>query len=350
KFSLSANEDKIYDIAQDDIKASHDECQRSLFGKVIGDRPASWIGIKRAMSQIWKLNQPMDVKELCPNYFQFIFQNRDDMKKVAAGTNWNFENQYIILKEWMVNINSKHPCFQELNLWAQVQNIPLNWLSTDVGLKIGKAFKSLRNVVIATTGNHGGKLLRLLVIVDINEPLPRIAKIRLGDQIVSVCFQYEKLINHCHYCGIIGHLDRGCRKKMEDVTNNSVKEDQYGEWMRAADGFKWAPNGISESRNSPPTDSPAMEVHDTSHKASTSQIQSESPRVPDHEVVPSPAKSVGCSSLVSANHTLSPPRDNIKDNQLQIVESTTMDMEKEEIPRQPMTIDPLEECYPPNST
>ncbi|CAA0833241.1 Unknown protein, partial [Striga hermonthica] len=272
KVSLSTNEAKIFDIAQGDIKLSNEECNRSLFGKIIGGRPASWIGIKRAMSQIWKLNHPMEVKELCPNYFQFIFQNRGDMKKVANGTNWSFENQYIILKEWEASINNKNPGFQELNLWVQVQNIPLNWISTEVGLKIGQAFNKVKNMVIATTGNHRGKILKLLVTLNVNEPLPRMAKVRLGDQLVNVGFKYEKLINLCHYCGKLGHLDRGCLKKMEDIRNNSLQEGQYGDWMRAADGFRGSTFSLSGSRSSPPPKSLIATDNGTSKRASSSHL------------------------------------------------------------------------------
>ncbi|CAA0815367.1 Unknown protein, partial [Striga hermonthica] len=123
------------------------------------------------------------------------------------------------------SINSKHPCFRELNIWVQVQNIPLNWISTEVGLKIGQAFHKIKNVVIATTGSHGGKILKLLVTLNVEESIPRMAKVRLGNQLVIVGFKYEKLINLCHYCGKIGHLDRACSIKMDDIRNNSLQEE-----------------------------------------------------------------------------------------------------------------------------
>ncbi|CAA0819702.1 Unknown protein, partial [Striga hermonthica] len=326
KVSLSTNEAKIFDIAQGDIKLSNEECNRSLFGKIIGDRPASRIGIKRAMSQIWKLNHPMEVKELCPNYFQFIFQNRDDMKKVANGTNWSFENQYIILKEWEASINSKHPEFQELNLWVQVQNIPLNWISTEVGLKIGQAFNKVKNVVIATTGNHGGKILKLLVTLNVNEPLPRMAKVRLGDQLVNVGFTYEKLINLCHYCGKLGHLDRGYLKKMEDIRNNSLQEGQYGDWMRAADGFRGSTFSLSGSRSSPPPESPIATDNGTSQRASSSYCADQNQIIPSIGNTESPAKSIGAPSVVSANQSRDEEEEHEVAN-LQIVESSIMEVE-----------------------
>ncbi|CAA0841625.1 Unknown protein, partial [Striga hermonthica] len=251
RFSLSEREAELIDIAQTDIKLSAEECSRSLFGKIIGDRAASWIGVKRTMSNIWRLSQPMEIKELSPNFFQFIFQNKEDVQKVANGINWSFENQYLVLKEWRSGISSKHPCFNELNIWVQVNNVPLNWLSTEVGLKIGKVFKHVKNVVLANSGNHGGKFLRLLVTLNLEEPLPRLACIRLGEEVTKVGFKYEKLLNLCHYCGLIGHLDRSCSKRISDITNNTLKEGQYGGFLKVSEGQKWFDNNHSSSRGSP---------------------------------------------------------------------------------------------------
>ncbi|CAA0840131.1 Unknown protein, partial [Striga hermonthica] len=242
----------LVDIAKDDIKVSADECNRSLFGKVIGDRPPNWIGIKRSMSQIWRLAQPMEVKELEPNYFQFIFQSKEDQKRVSYGTNWSFENQYLILREWCSGLNSKHPTFQELKLWVQVKNVPLNWLCTEVGIKICTVFKEVDNVVIANYGNHGGKFLRLLVTLDLNEPVPRCTKVRLGDEVASINFVYERLRNLCHYCGHIGHLEKGCIKKVEDIKSRSLKEGQYGDWLKAPEWNFWATGNHNSGSRSPP--------------------------------------------------------------------------------------------------
>ncbi|CAA0812281.1 Unknown protein, partial [Striga hermonthica] len=327
-FSLSDWEAKVVDIAQDDIKLSDDECRRSLFGKVIGDRPASWIGIRRAMSQIWKLNQPMEVKDLSPNYFQFIFQDVEDKKRVSAGNNWSFENQYLILREWSNGISSKHQSFRELTLWVQIHNIPLNWVSSEVGFKIGRAFKSLKNVVVASIGNHGGKLLRLLVTLDIDEPIPRVLHIRLGDQIANVMFKYEKLLNLCHYCGKIGHLDRNCARKMEDVANSSMKDRQYGDWLKAADGQRWSAGNFSDTRSSPPRESPSMAENTTAAQDISSSIPSSSNQIAQsHNVTISLAKSVVATSLISATQSLHKKADIIENN-LQIVESIGMEVEK----------------------
>ncbi|CAA0819362.1 Unknown protein, partial [Striga hermonthica] len=250
-FSLSEKEHNYIDLGQVDIKLSDGECKRSLFGKIIGDRKASWIGVQRALNYIWKLREPMEARELGHNFFQFIFQNKEDLEKVNKGINWTFENQYLILSEWKTGLSMNHPIFQELQLWVQVFNVPLNWLSTDVGMKIGRVFKQVKNVVIVGAGSHGGRIMRLLAAVNLNEPLPRCAKLRLDDQEATVSFKYEKLVNHCHYCGWIGHLDRECSKRLEDIRSNTVKEGQFRDWMRATESRHWAGTNNAGSQSPP---------------------------------------------------------------------------------------------------
>ncbi|CAA0822586.1 Unknown protein, partial [Striga hermonthica] len=244
----------------------------SLFGKVIGDRKASWVGIKQAMSNIWRLSLPMEVKELGHNFFQFLFQNKEDKERVAKGTNWNFDNQYLILTEWFYGLSINHPIFQEVSFWVQVYNIPLNWLSTAVGLKLGSVFKKLKNVVVVGAGSHGGHILRLLVSINISEPIPRCATIRLGDWLSTVSFKYEKLVSMCHYCGVIGHLERNCDKRQQDIISKYLKEGQYGDWLRAPECQNFASLNLSDSR-SPSSTNPTTPAQQSPLKSSRSQAE-----------------------------------------------------------------------------
>ncbi|CAA0807101.1 Unknown protein, partial [Striga hermonthica] len=320
RFSLSENEAKFIDIAHTDITLSAEECSRSLFGKIIGDRAASWIGVKRTMSNIWRLNQSMEIKELSPNYFQFIFQCKEDLQKVSAGIHWSFENQYLVLKEWRTGISSKHSCFNELNIWVQVTNVPLNWLSTEVGLKIGKAFKHVKNVVLANAGNHGGKIMKLLVTLNLEEPLPRVASIRLGEQAVKVGFKYEKLLNLCHYCGKIGHLDRTCSKRFTDINNNSLKEGQYGDFMKAHDTQRWFEHHNSGSRGSPQPDSPAPSDQGSPPRTQSQQAETSQQIIIMPQSSPSKSAEKAQDSCTSATPALTHQKSMIE-APLQIVEA-----------------------------
>ncbi|CAA0835012.1 Unknown protein [Striga hermonthica] len=237
KMSLSAKEAGEAEITRDDIKSSDEECNRSLFGKVVGDRHAGLLGIKRTMGAIWRMQHSMEVKEISKIFFQFIFLSQEDKKKVSAGHNWMYGNQYLILKEWFHGLHSNHSCFDEITLWVQVLNVPLNWMSTEVGQKVGRIVNKVKNVVGCKVGGDVGSFLKLLVAIDLKEPIPRCTSIKLGNQKVMVAFRYEKLVNLCYYCGMIGHLDRNCSKRLRYFENNCVVDGQFGDWPKTSETF-----------------------------------------------------------------------------------------------------------------
>ncbi|CAA0807308.1 Unknown protein [Striga hermonthica] len=184
------------------------------------------------MGGIWQIQHQVEAKELKSNFFQFIFGSNEDKLKVELGVKWIFKNQYLILTIREEGLNETHSKFKELNLWVQVSNLPLNWLCTNVSLKIGNVFEHTRNISVIKTGEGGGQrgsFLRILVVVDVSEPLPRFASMKLNNTQVLARFQYVKLLNICFYCEIIDYLERSCKKKEEDMSNGVSNEGQYEE-------------------------------------------------------------------------------------------------------------------------
>ncbi|CAA0810126.1 Unknown protein [Striga hermonthica] len=118
-------------------------------------------------------------------------------------------------------------------------------------------FKQNKNVSVVKAGGERGSYLRLLAVVDVTKPLPRVANLRLHNTQVRASFQYERLVNNCFYCGIIGHLERGCPKKMDDIDKGKFKEGQYGEWLRAMDNAGSSRFSSSFSAEQPSSDSPS---------------------------------------------------------------------------------------------
>ncbi|CAA0833734.1 Unknown protein [Striga hermonthica] len=218
--SIAEAENLVIDIEPKDVSISAEECNRILFGNH-GDRKANWLGLQRTMGLLWKIRNSLEVREISSNYFQFIFPTRNALLKIDLGRSWMFENQHLILTEWTKGLSGSHEKFGELLIWVQVYMVLINWLSTDVGLKIERAFKGIRNVNLAHVGNGGGRIIRIQVVLDMNQPLPRWSFIRLG---------------------------------------------QYGDWLRAPEGYSLTGSPLA-SNNSEPSSSGKQSVENFINKS-----------------------------------------------------------------------------------
>ncbi|CAA0819517.1 Unknown protein [Striga hermonthica] len=102
-------------------------------------------------------------------------------------------------------------------------------------------FRKVSDVFVPESGSISGRWLKILVSVNLNEPLLRGANIKVGQESVWVSFRYENLQAFCYYCGRIGHSERNCCHKREDIKNNKHRPRQYGEWIKASSGsFHWS--------------------------------------------------------------------------------------------------------------
>ena len=64
----------------------------------------------------------------------------------------------------------------------------------------------------------------------LDKPLRRGSKIKGPDgEVVWVAFKYERLINFCFRCGVLGHESKICKKPI----GTDEQENQYGEWLKA---------------------------------------------------------------------------------------------------------------------
>ncbi|KAK6128815.1 hypothetical protein DH2020_037451 [Rehmannia glutinosa] len=235
KFSLCSEEKLGIEIEEDDIFESKEECSRSLFRKVLGSKKANFTGIKKTLQGLWSIKEPVVLRELGFNLFQFVFHSEMDKRRVADGKTWSFENQMVIFKEWEDGLNIKMEKFDRVDIWVHVWNLPAHWMSRDVGFKIGNIFPRAKDVIISESGSIGGRFLKILASVDISKHVLRWTTLKLKGESHWIDFKYENIQGLCFYCGMVGHLKKQCSDKKRDIEEQSVKTGRFGDWLRAED-------------------------------------------------------------------------------------------------------------------
>lgn len=76
--------------------------------------------------------------------------------------------------------------------------------------------------------------MKILVEVELDKPLLRGTKIKLGGEVLWVDFAYEMLSTFCFYCSLICHAEKTCERKIEEASHDNICERQYGVWLRAS--------------------------------------------------------------------------------------------------------------------
>lgn len=127
------------EIDVQDIMSSMENCEVSLLEKVIGDKQVSMLGVKNTMYLVWRSPVGLKVLLVGKNLFQFVFRYKNDMKKVLYGTPWLYDKYFLNIHQWQPELHTNSHIFNICEIWFQVWNIPLHWISYEVGSKIRHA-------------------------------------------------------------------------------------------------------------------------------------------------------------------------------------------------------------------
>lgn len=155
--------------------------------------------------------------ELKNKMYQFIFSKNEERSRVLEKRPWAFDNQMLVILPWKKDIENEEELFSTTQMWVQVWHIPTQWLSSETAWKLGKLFKKCLNVVIPESGSKEGRVVKILVEIELNKPLVRGTFVRFEGDRRWVSFKYEQLPLFCFYCGKVGHGERNCQKKITDA-------------------------------------------------------------------------------------------------------------------------------------
>lgn len=232
-FSLSTKETQGVELVEKDVSVGMEEAQRSIIGKIYGEKRAHFVGIRSMLMKLWAHKGLCKVLALAPNVFQFIFQevaNRDD---ILQGRPWLFDNQLLVLQPWSEILSWKDDSFNVSPFWIQVWHIPPQWFSIATGKKIGNMLGVTRDVLSVEAGGREDRHLKIQVELDLTKPLLRGTMLKYKNSERWVDFRYESLPTFCFYCGQLGHNEKQCSRRKNDLTQNCLLKEQFGYWLRA---------------------------------------------------------------------------------------------------------------------
>ncbi|CAL5436620.1 unnamed protein product [Camellia sinensis] len=160
------------------------------------------------------------ISEIEKNTSMFSFEDRSDWIEVLLNAPWTVEGGLLILSPWGSGKVLPEFHFSCSPFWVQVHGLPIDYLTKENGVKIGRDLGTLIRVDKNVFDGRlvWRKFMRIQVIVDIRNPLKTGFHLRRSESPdIWVDFKYEKLSQFCYNCGRIGHVYRGCKFSTSSV-------------------------------------------------------------------------------------------------------------------------------------
>ena len=140
----------------------------------------------------------------------------------------------LVVRSWFERLEEKVTDFNIALLWIQVWNLPVHWISKKVGKKITFVFQETKDVIIPQGGGKEGRHIKLLVMVDISQPLMRGTTVKMEGKVRWINFRYERCPDFYYTCSKIGHSERNCSASVQ--VGKGQLDNQFGPWLRLGGG------------------------------------------------------------------------------------------------------------------
>nr|POE51181.1 hypothetical protein CFP56_49398 [Quercus suber] len=217
------------------VSSSKESSKRLLIGKILSKKSFPKVLVKEILVKAWNIITDFDVALVDKNVFVFSFNHEADVRRAWDRRPWLIKGEHLILKRFSLDQSVEDVDFSTTEFWIQVHNLPLDRQSKENLLKIGSiADRAMETDFIGSNEGVWRRYIQVRVEVDINcslalgFPLERDHLLELW-----VPFKYEKLGNFCFGCGLLGHDQRDCQDKGDQLLIKEGVIGFFSKWLRA---------------------------------------------------------------------------------------------------------------------
>jgi hypothetical protein len=201
-----------------------------IVGKLLSSRPPSTYWLSVSLSNSWTFAHPFEIADLPESKYLIRVSSKAHVDKIMELGPWNIKGSLLVLKPWTPELTFDEVIPIHCPFWVQAHSLPLQNMTARNAISIAKSLGTLSPVVPSQTpvivSTHH---LRFRVAIDTTRPLvPRFSLPRTGKSAIWIRYLYERLVDYCTLCGLIGH-----RKSFCPAPPPQGPQDKYGISLRA---------------------------------------------------------------------------------------------------------------------
>lgn len=200
-------------------------------GRLLSERLAHPDALERALGRLWCPLKGIECKALGENKFLITFLQASGMRKALEERPWVFSNELLVLAELDEEKSIDEIEFTHIPIWIRILKLPIGMMNKATGEAVGKEVGEFLEVEMEEGAVMVNNFLRVKVRLDIRKPLMRGVTDQVGkDGREKWCpLIYEHLPDFCYTCGVIGHTEKICDKKL---TKGEIQQyDRSLRWM-----------------------------------------------------------------------------------------------------------------------
>jgi hypothetical protein len=253
KLNLTSEEEQVAAFSDDEDGESNPVMEWTLVGKVLSPLTVHASAVQGAMRPAWGNPAGLKVRsigEKGDNLFVVEFQFKQDMERALRGSPWPVGKHAVILRDYDESLKPSEICFDRMEIWAQIMDLPLGWMNKHRGERAMGLIGDVKKMDVDKDGKASVPFLRARVANEVAKPIRRGVLLKTKKDTTPEWFdiQYEKLPYYCASCGIMGHSHLECDKPL-------IRDDEgklpYETHLRATDQkrkkFQSFPEAASET-------------------------------------------------------------------------------------------------------
>jgi hypothetical protein len=268
-------------------QAGLDACKHNLHGRILwpkGSSPLSVVALKEKLSIIWKGLSKWGIISLGRGFFEFIFSSLEDVKRVRSIPSWNINPGLLKLFAWSKDFNPKLQQNSFVQVWVRIYGLSQEYWHKNILFTIAGSLGTPICIDSVTAKpmheRTFGRFARVLVDIDISQPLRYKVLVERKGYAFFVELEYEHIPDFCSACKVIGHHVNNCKRSNNEVEMNkeiALKKKQPAETKKTYIQTKHGRPQQSKPNEPINVDNDIINVEDTNERITHLVLEEKEP-------------------------------------------------------------------------
>jgi len=243
-------------IPEDDYVYGMDACKHNLHARILypkGSTPLTVFSLRAKLSTHWKDIGRWGVQNIGKGFFEFTFASLEDLKRVRSIGSWNLNPGFIKFFAWTRDFSASSQQNTSAQVWVRFHGVSQEYWRKRILFAIASAV----GTPICTDANASkpmwertfGQYARILVDMDVSQPLRNKVLVERKGYAFFVEVTYENLPDFCTHCKKIGHYVEICNNIRRDDNEELAKAP--AKKKKQTNTAKYVPNEQGKNQKDP---------------------------------------------------------------------------------------------------